>query len=98
MTLPRDSELIEQDPEFDMGIGEFRAANPQVSLDLPSRIACQPGWLFVNGEALALKADAPWLLELQQRREIETNAIPQSDDYLLLALIQAGALDIYPDD
>lgn len=98
MTLPRDPELIESEPDFELDISVWRNANNQLSLDLPTRIAFQNGWLFVNGEALALQTPATWLLELQQQRTILTADIPLEDDYLILALIQSGAVLTYTDD
>ena len=98
MTLPRDPELIDSTLIEDLNVSLWRRENDRVYLDLPARIAVQDQWLFVNGEALALETEALWLTELQQKREVDLSEVPKDDNYLLFALIQSGAVLLYPDE
>ncbi len=94
MTEPRDPELLNPDGA-DYSIDEIRSwlgTVTTISLDLPTRIAFQPGTLFINGESFELHTGALWLEQLQQQREIEPAQIPDGDEYVLQILISTAAV------
>lgn len=94
MTEPRDPELL--NPEgVDLSLEEVRhwlSTTDTVTLDLPVRIAFQPGTLFINGESHVLHSEAAWLEQLQQHRAIEPGQIVDGDEYILQILLSSAAV------
>lgn len=89
MTELRDPELL---PEPDQATEDWLQRCEFLSLNLPTRIAVQEGRLFVNGECIPIATTPGWLLDLQQHRQVNYQAIPAADHWIVEQLLQHNAL------